>query len=191
MGNLYVMYGKGVVWISTGLIGTVTARMMKCADHEAPSMFRFVYMYNMLSTPKAPRLEKLSRYCHVHSSSFVHTLYFNQESKKRQVLACFLVVWCTLTTQIVFHYGPAQTTLRDAGLWWSCGQSHTCMVNDLILTGDRPTMLKQRTGIMEADDRFTVQPSFHHRHSTSRVSWSVTIVGERAVTLHLVVRRRW
>ena len=41
-------------------------------------------------------------------------------------------------------------------------------------------------GIMEADDRqvttvFTVQPSFHHRHSTNRVSWSVTIVivGER------------
>ena len=36
-------------------------------------------------------------------------------------------------------------------------------------------------GIMEADDRqvTTVQP-FHHRHSTNRVSWSVTIVGERA-----------
>ena len=36
----------------------------------------------------------------------------------------------------------------------------------------------------EADDRqmttiFTVQPSFHHRHSTNRVSRSVTIVGER------------
>ena len=48
----------------------------------------------------------------------------------------------------------------------------------------------------EADDRqvttvFTVQPSFHHGHSTNRVSWSVTIVGERAVTPHLVVRRRW
>ena len=52
------------------------------------------------------------------------------------------------------------------------------------------------TSIMEADDRqvttvFTVQPSFHHRHSTNRVSSSVTIVGERAVTPHLVVRRRW
>ena len=51
-------------------------------------------------------------------------------------------------------------------------------------------------GIMEADDRqvttvFTVQPSFHHRHSINRLSWSVTIVGERAVTPHLVVRRRW
>ena len=50
--------------------------------------------------------------------------------------------------------------------------------------------------IMEADDRqvttvFTVQTSFHHRHSTNRVSWSVTLVGERAVTPHLVVRRRW
>ena len=37
---------------------------------------------------------------------------------------------------------------------------------------------------MEDDDRqvttaFTVQPSFHHWHSTNRVSWSVTIVGER------------
>ena len=39
-------------------------------------------------------------------------------------------------------------------------------------------------GIMEADYRqvttvFTVQPSFHHRHSTNLISWSVTIVGER------------
>ena len=51
-------------------------------------------------------------------------------------------------------------------------------------------------GIMEADDHqvttvFTVQPSFHHRDSTNRVSRSVTIVGERAVTPHLDVRRRW
>ena len=37
---------------------------------------------------------------------------------------------------------------------------------------------------------FTVQPPFHHRHSTNRVSCSVTIVGERAVTPHLVVHRR-
>ena len=49
-------------------------------------------------------------------------------------------------------------------------------------------------GIMEADYRqvttvFTDQPSFHHRHSTKRVPWSVTVVGERAVTLHLVVCR--
>ena len=49
---------------------------------------------------------------------------------------------------------------------------------------------------MEADDRqvttvFTVQPSVHYRHSTNPISWSVTIVGERAVTPHLVVRRRW
>ena len=45
-------------------------------------------------------------------------------------------------------------------------------------------------GIMEADDRqvttvITVQPSFHHRHSTNWVSWSFSIVGERAVTPHL------
>ena len=38
-------------------------------------------------------------------------------------------------------------------------------------------------GTMEADDHqvatvFTVQPSFHHQHSTNRVSWSVTIAGE-------------
>ena len=45
---------------------------------------------------------------------------------------------------------------------------------------------------MEADDRhvttvFTVQPSFHHRHSTNRVSWSVTIGGQRRgeVWLHV------
>ena len=48
-------------------------------------------------------------------------------------------------------------------------------------------------GIMKADDSqvttvFTVQPSFHHRHSTNRVSLSVSIVGERAITPHLVVR---
>ena len=51
-------------------------------------------------------------------------------------------------------------------------------------------------GIMEADDCqvmtvFTAQPLFHHRHSTNRVSWSVTIVSEHAVTPHLVVRCQW
>ena len=50
-------------------------------------------------------------------------------------------------------------------------------------------------GIMEADDRqvttvFTVQTSFHHRHSTNRVSWSVTSVGERRGDVRLHVRRR-
>ena len=50
--------------------------------------------------------------------------------------------------------------------------------------------------IMEVNDCqvttvFTVQPSFHHRHSTNQVSWSVTIIGEHAVTPHLIVRRRW
>ena len=50
--------------------------------------------------------------------------------------------------------------------------------------------------MMEADDRqvtivFAVQPSFHQRHSTNRLSLRVTIVGERAVTPHLVVRGRW
>ena len=48
---------------------------------------------------------------------------------------------------------------------------------------DPPEPLNGETwvGIMEADDRqvttvFTVQPSFHHRHSTHRISWSVTKV---------------
>ena len=43
--------------------------------------------------------------------------------------------------------------------------------------------LKSGVGIMEANNRqvttaFTVQPSFHHQHSTNRVPWSVTIVSE-------------
>ena len=50
--------------------------------------------------------------------------------------------------------------------------------------------------IMEAYDRqvttvFTVQQSFHHRHSTNRVSWSVTIVGKRRGEVWLHVRRWW
>ena len=74
------------------------------------------------------------------------------------------------------------------------GKSKNCTVT--AVTGWKPSLLPG-TGIMEADDRqvttvFTVQPSFHHRHSTNRVSWSVTIVGERRgevwlptiVTLH-------
>ena len=72
-------------------------------------------------------------------------------------------------------------------------------VKSLIWLGcqlDRGLLQTPGAGIMEADDRqvttvFTVQPSFHHRHSTNPVSRSVTIVGERAVTAHLVVRRRW
>ena len=56
-----------------------------------------------------------------------------------------------------------------------------------------PTARGQYHGV---DDRqvttdFTVEPSFHHWHSTNPVSRSVTIVGERAVTSDLVVRRRW
>ena len=52
------------------------------------------------------------------------------------------------------------------------------------------TLKRAGAGIMEAGDSqvttiFTVQPSFHPRHSTNRVSWSFTIVGERAVT-HLI-----
>ena len=51
-------------------------------------------------------------------------------------------------------------------------------------------------GIMEADDRqvttvFTVQPSFHHQHSTNQVSWSVTIVNERQNEVWLHIRWQW
>ena len=60
----------------------------------------------------------------------------------------------------------------------------------------RGSTSEQIWGRYQGDDRqvmtvFTVQPSFHHRHSANPVSWSVTIVGERAVTPHLVVRRGW
>ena len=63
-------------------------------------------------------------------------------------------------------------------------------------TDDKPHHLRPGAGIREADDRqvmtvTTVQPSSHYRHSTNPVSRSVTIVGERAATPHLVVRRRW
>ena len=37
----------------------------------------------------------------------------------------------------------------------------------------------------------TVQPSFPHRYLKNWASWSITIVGEHAVTPHLVVRRQW
>ena len=58
------------------------------------------------------------------------------------------------------------------------------------------TCHKSEAGIMEADDRqvttvFTVQPSFYHRLSTNRVSWSVTIVGDRRGEVWLHVRRQW
>ena len=84
---------------------------------------------------------------------------------------------------------PAHTTNRFSS---AC----TALSGAWSYTGSVLGLGKPGAGIMEADDRqvttvFTVQPSFHHRHSTNRVSWSVTIVGERAVTPHLVVRRRW
>ena len=49
-------------------------------------------------------------------------------------------------------------------------------------------------GVMEADDCqvmtvFTVQRSFHHWHSTNQLSRSITIIGECAVTPHLVACR--
>ena len=51
-------------------------------------------------------------------------------------------------------------------------------------------------GIMEANDHqvttvFTVQPSFHYWHSTNRVSWSDTIVGEWRGEVWLHIRRLW
>ena len=82
------------------------------------------------------------------------------------------------------------------------GKSIGLVVGNLCLLGANRAQRRGHiercpgAGIMEADDRqvtsvFTVQPSFHQRHSTNPVSWSVTIIGERAITPHLVVRRRW
>ena len=70
---------------------------------------------------------------------------------------------------------------------WEVNRQTEWQVQRTMQTGD---------DIMEADDHqvttvFTVQPSFHHRHSTNRVSWSVTIVGERWGEVWLHVRRRW
>ena len=50
--------------------------------------------------------------------------------------------------------------------------------------------------IMEANDRqvmtvLTVQLSFHHRPSTNRVSWNITIVGEQRGEVWLHVRQWW
>ena len=71
-----------------------------------------------------------------------------------------------------------------------------------FLSSTTPTSSKSTTyvrpgaGIIEADDRhvttvFTVQSSFHHRHSKNRVSLSVTVVGERQGEVRLHVHRRW
>ena len=67
---------------------------------------------------------------------------------------------------------------------------------NLLMATCGVTVSISRAGIMEAADRqmttvFTVQTSFHHRHSTNRVSWSGTIVGERRGEVWLHVRRRW
>ena len=49
-----------------------------------------------------------------------------------------------------------------------------------------------RSSIMEAmTTLLTVQPSFHHWHSTNRVSWSATIVSQWQGEVWLHVRRRW
>ena len=74
-------------------------------------------------------------------------------------------------------------------------QQSVCLIRSDFLFGLVDKMFPSSgASIMEADDRqvttnFTVQPSFHHRHLTNCVSWSINIVGERAVTPHLVVRR--
>ena len=67
----------------------------------------------------------------------------------------------------------------------SCQPADQCITFGLGPVSWRPTTVKWRHPV------FTVKPSFQHRHSTNRVSWSVIIVGERAVTPHVVVRRRW
>ena len=73
-------------------------------------------------------------------------------------------------------------------VWVDPSLRNTGMLLWLTLSSLRTTTTSG-AGITEADDRqvttvFTVLPSFHHRHSTNRV-------GERGVTPHLVVRRRW
>ena len=57
---------------------------------------------------------------------------------------------------------------------------HSILLVCLVATSPRILIQWSGAGIMEADDRqvttvFTVQPSFRHRHSTNRVSWSATI----------------
>ena len=86
-------------------------------------------------------------------------------------------------------------TTKEIRVWFQCPPvlQHLSV---LPLCHQGSHCLVPETGIMEADHRqvttvFTVQPSFHHRHLTNQVSWSVTIFGERAVTPHLVVHRRW
>ena len=71
--------------------------------------------------------------------------------------------------------------------WTGLGNSHPVSWCDWIQPG---------AGVMEADNCqvttvFTVQPPFHHRHSTNRVSWRVTIVGERCGEVWLHVRWWW
>ena len=66
------------------------------------------------------------------------------------------------------------------------GADSDALCGRISLFGAQLAVLKHLGPVscIEADDRqvttvFTVQPSFHHRHSTNRVSGSVTIVGER------------
>ena len=63
-------------------------------------------------------------------------------------------------------------------------QRLTCSADvsvERVATLRQKLYIKPGAGIMEADDRqvttvFTVQPSFHHRHSTNRVSRNVSPV---------------
>ena len=93
------------------------------------------------------------------------------------------------------HVSP--TLVNSWGMWrtWSSN-----LMTSFLWVFPKQVSVGQITatsgaGIMEADDRqvttvLTVQPSFHHLHSTNRVSWSVTIVSERRGEVWLHIRRR-
>ena len=72
------------------------------------------------------------------------------------------------------HYG-CSLHVRQAGML-----SAVRLQGHLANTTDCTAKVRLGAGIMEADDRqvttvFTVQPSFHHRHSTNRVQYNSDI----------------
>ena len=83
---------------------------------------------------------------------------------------CVVLAWCSFNAFVVSCGG--------------CSALLSKMVFVLLLSRVVLQPLRSGADIMEVDDRqvttvFTVQPSFHHRHSTNRISRSVTIVVKR------------
>ena len=117
-----------------------------------------------------------------------------QLSTKRKLTTVYCLDSCVVVAVNLWlegNYSVGDTVLR-----WLCRLTRRKAHMTSLSFSSNMAMVCPGAGIMEADDRpvttvFTVKPSFHHRHSTNWVSWSVTIVGERAVTHHLVVCRRW